>query len=317
MNRYRISSMIRSALWLPKTIVIDDIALQTVDGNHASRIVIALGEIEADSFHEATTRFDEKLLPALDAVTVQQVTGISAFTSSILVERFESDYALLRIIKPQETPATGLFEESHIEEVRQTQARLREGGPIADAARYFRDSLLTISVTSIAFSLLRAAEALAGTKTKSAACRNCNSPLLCKECDTAHTYEGTDHGALKTVLGKELHTVFYVSNQGALRHTLMHGRPLDPKDVQPHITGLHETIRLALRERLALKHQMDWGADPRSLERVFITPVLLKSKNAMPPLMELLKRVDADEIDFHSDPTLVDAEEGNRVLDSY
>lgn len=177
-------------------------------------------EVIADNYEEAFKLFSENLAPLLSKISFVSQCYLEDVYGSLAIVRLDDNpekYIYLRKTRDRGPSKLCFMKEeinalSDLDSIDNNEFFLRMH--VSNNSSTYRSRLV---------SLIHAVESLAGDKTKSSSCNNCNTELKCEKCGVSIEYKALDHSKARKILdNNSLYQKIWGGS--GIRNQLMHGR---------------------------------------------------------------------------------------------
>jgi hypothetical protein len=308
MSEYQISMTIESSAQF-SSVEIDGFNFKTLK-NHPG-ISLATRSETAEDWANAAKQFNENLLPILDALTLYLQSATSAYMSSAVMTKKDSDIALVSLFRKEKGRGNSLWEIDK-EEISEVERLAREGD---FALESFQHAALSTGAYTTTSHLLQCVERLAGTKTinQSASCNKCSKPYLCK-CGDVRTYEGNNRKELERILGADLYKFFYIAPNGkqTVRNLIAHGGDISLEKLSPQVEVFFKALSEEFKNRYSLEHMAPFGI--RSQTSLGKRRQFIKYEDSLPDPLTLYEILEDQEKTADSNIEIIeDPDEQNRL----
>jgi hypothetical protein len=295
MSAYKITRLIRSAIWLGEACEVDGLRFERVEPFMSDRLLVS-ETVRADSYRDASTLFDGHLLPVVDAMTVVTGAAINPGGGSTLIEKVRSKYVYLHAVGRRPSAHLTVVPTYHtdlIERSAKAAAHFMAHASSRHAAYYLRQAALAKNLLTSTFHTLQAAEALGGRSGRM-----------------------TNRDGLRRVMGNAQYRFFYEPDAVLgenRRNALAHGRLIEEEGLTRMTGELQERLLGSVRDDLGGK------AEPSFTPiRGFITfePIglFLERVSKLPALPDLVDAASKSQLHTASDPRWVGTSVSRRLF---
>jgi hypothetical protein len=281
MPAYRVSHKVRTVAELAEPLTTEGFLLEPfAPGEQPDEEAwVATEVVEAHDFLAALNDSRQRLLPFIDAVAVVTQCAFSLIGMSYMVYRMvENPHCLIYFnhVRRRATVGMILWKPEQGDDI----SRLLDTESPA-ALRYFREAMNAATSSACLAMLVITAEALAGQG---------RVTKRCSRCEHVYEYDGTNHDELLRILGNYAYAQLYKKNQGALRHRLLHGNPIDENAAAQLCDAMYHQILSYVKNTVGLQTIEPIDGAPRRFDSLESLGAILRCKSTAPPSLRDLER---------------------------